>query len=143
MKSVEGNKKRWADGTHGLCDPERQRKRAEAALKALMEVRPSSYEKAVEEIIEANNLPYEYVGDGKLWVTSCGKHVNPDFVNKEKRVFIEVFEDYWKERTYGSVENYMEVRSKLFSEIGFETIFIRGQDIKDGEGRVLELLIGE
>jgi len=101
----------FQSGMHGLCDPERQRKRVEKALQSLMENRPTSYEKIVIDVIDRHDLPFEYVGDGKFWITSHGKHINPDFRDTDgSRVVIEVFCDYWKERTYGSVEQYLEER---------------------------------
>jgi len=142
-KSVEGNKKRYRDGTHKLCDPEVALKRKKAALKGLMEKRPTSYEKAIIDVILNNLLPYTYVGDGSFWITSNGKHINPDFLHNAKRVVVEVFEDFWKELTYGSVGAYVKERESLFQKQGFEVVFINKKDIQKGEKHLVNLLRGD
>jgi hypothetical protein len=116
--------------------------RVEAALKGLMK-RPTSIEKKVLEVISKFFLPYKYVGNGSFWITSMGKHINPDFLHNTNRVVVEVFEDYWKELTYGSVEAYIEERKSLFQKQGFEVIFINKKDIQKGENHLVNLLRGD
>ena len=36
-----------------------------------------------------------YTGDGTFWITSNGKHKNPDFKYSHSDKVIEVFGDYW------------------------------------------------
>jgi len=141
-KSAEGNRKRYKDGTHALCNPEVALKRKKNALKALMENRPTSYEKIVMEVITDNLLPYRYVGDGSFWVVTHKKHINPDFIHNDRKLVVEVFDDFWKEVTYGSVEAYIKERKYLFQEKGFDVIFINRKDIRKGAKHLLNLLRG-
>ena len=96
-------------------------------LKGLMK-RPTSYEKIFIELIKQNDLPYKYVGDGSFLIG----YKNPDFVdiNGKKRC-IEVYHPYFKERDYGSCEEYEKQRSKHFRKYGWKTIFIKGDIIND------------
>ena len=53
--------------------------------------RPTRPEKKMIDIIKRNNLEYEYVGNGKVWLNG----VNPDFINiNGKKIVIEVWGDY-------------------------------------------------
>jgi CDGSH-type Zn-finger protein len=109
-------------------DKEYAKKRIENHLKKML-VRPTSYEKIIAEICLENNLPFIYTGDGTFLIG----HKNPDFVNKEKRVVIEVFYSYWKIKQFGSVENYTKMRSNYFSSYGYRTIFIDEKDIMSND----------
>lgn len=96
------------------------------AIRALSGVqKPSSYEKKISELCIENNLPFIYTGRGTFIIG--GK--NPDFVNQERKIVIEVFADYFKIREYGSVENYIEERGKYFARYGYRTIFIKENEI--------------
>lgn len=91
-------------------------------------LRPTSYEKTLKKIIKKNNLPYKYVGDGSFLIG----YKNPDFVNVNgEKICIEVFESYFKNRTYGSVENYIQKRNSHFGKYGWRTIFIDEHELKD------------
>ena len=87
--------------------------------------KPSSYEKKISDLCIENNLPFIYTGNGTFLIGSK----NPDFINKEKRIAIEVFNNYHKIQEYGSVENYIKVRGKYFAQYGYNTIFIREEEI--------------
>lgn len=88
--------------------------------------KPSSYEKRLSDLLINNHLPFIYTGDNTFLVGNK----NPDFVNKEKRIAIEVFEDYFKIKKYGSVENYENNRRIYFKEHGWDIIFIRTSEIR-------------
>lgn len=84
--------------------------------------KPNKQEKRLLKLIRENNLPFKYVGNGKLVIDSyC-----PDFVatNGQKRI-IELFGDYWHQ---GENE---EERIRLFKQFGFETLVIWEHDLKD------------
>jgi hypothetical protein len=83
----------------------------------------------------------EYVGDGKFWITSHGKHINPDFRDTDGgRVVIEVFCDYWKERTYGSVEQYLDERKEQCEDQGYVVVFLNDADVKEGDEHIRDLI---
>ena len=97
-----------------------------AVINGLMK-RPSSYEKRISELCIEKGLPFIYTGNGTFLVG----HKNPDFVNKEKRIAIEVYHNYFKIRGFGSCENYEKQRSEYFAKYGYDTIFIRTEEIED------------
>jgi len=57
------------------------------------EIRPTTLERRVIEIIKKYNIPLEYTGDGSLWIGN--PPMNPDFVYKDRKAVVEVFGDYW------------------------------------------------
>lgn len=104
--------------------------------------RPTSWEKRISELIEKYKLPFTYTGDGSFWATSKGRHINPDFVDTEKKIVIEVFADFYKVVDYGSVENYLKDRSELFENIKYSVVFIHDIDLNrdNWETHCLELI---
>ena len=49
---------------------------------------------------------------------------NPDFVDKNNKIAIEVFYSWFKIRDYGSVENYKDFCKKKYNSVGWRVIFI-------------------
>ena len=84
-------------------------------------VRPNKCEKKLEKIMEDNDLPFKYVGDGKLIID--GKC--PDFVWEEKKKLIEFFGEYWH------TEDEIPKRKKIFRDEGYSTLIIWGKELKD------------
>mgnify|MGYP001559253663 FL=1 len=78
-------------------------------------VYPNTPELTLLKIIRKNNLPFDYVGDGKVWINKF----NPDFLNRKERLIIEVFGDYWhnredvKIRDIERINNYFKYGYKL------------------------------
>lgn len=102
----------------------------EKSIKATLQARyqrPTSYEKSISSLCIEYNLPFVYCGDGTFLI---GRK-NPDFVNEKRKIAIEVFCDFYKKITFGSVEKYMEEREKYFKKYGYKIIFIRENDMKD------------
>jgi len=93
---------------------EKEREKWIGEMRQYQTVRPTQPEIKMMKIIERNNLPYRYVGDGQFWI----RRINPDFVNtnSEKKV-IEVFGDYWHRNDNGE-------RKKIFEEFGYECIVV-------------------
>jgi len=101
----------------------------ESQIKALMNAllkRPTSYEKKISELCIEHNLPFIYTGNGTFLIG----HKNPDFINKEKRIAIEVYHNYFKIRDFGSCEEYEKQRSEYFAKYGWNVIFIRTEEIE-------------
>lgn len=99
--------------------------------------RPTSFEKKIIYLCKKYDLPFDYVGDGKVIIN----YVNPDFINNNgKKQIIEVYHKYFKERDFGSCENYEKQRSERFAKFGFKTLFLRNEDIlrKDWEQNCLD-----
>jgi len=75
---------------------------------------------------------FEYNGNGELGVVLNGGI--PDFVNiNGKKKVIEVFAAFFKEKDYGSVEIYQQIRSKQFRKVGFDTLFVESKEFYDTE----------
>ena len=92
-----------------------------------LNLRPTSYEKKISELCIENNLPFIYTGDGTFLIG----HKNPDFVNELNRIVIEVYHTYFKERDFGSCEEYEKQRGEYFAKYGWNTIFIRTNEIEN------------
>jgi len=78
-------------------------------------MKPTKLEQRVIQIIEEYNLPFKYVGNGKVWI--AGKC--PDFINTNgRKQFIEVFGIYWHDM--------FDVARRIehFHEYGFDTLVI-------------------
>lgn len=80
-----------------------------------------------QDICKKHDLPFRYVGNGKLWITSFGTHMNPDFVSTDgSRILVEVYAKCWKS------SDYEELRGRLLKSAGFSTIFL-SNDILDSQ----------
>jgi len=106
----------------------KDKKYAERVIKSWrksLQKKPSSFEKRIILLCSKYRLPFIYTGDGRILVG----YKNPDFINKEDKIIIEVFLDYFKIRDYGSVENYIKKRGEHFKKYGYKTIFICESEI--------------
>lgn len=100
-------------------DPEYRKKQIKAILKGLRK-RPTSFEKQIINLCKEHNLPFKYVGNGKLII--CCK--NPDFVEiNEKKLLIETYYKYWHPK------DYEEQRYKIFNKYGYKTLFLSDNDL--------------
>lgn len=89
-------------------------------------IKPNGSERKLIKIIENNNFPFTYVGDGKVVIEGfC-----PDFIDNDgsKRV-IEVFGDYW--HNLPEIMKRDEKRLKAYKNYGFETLIIWEHELKD------------
>lgn len=84
------------------------------ALKGLLK-RPTSFEKKLIDLINENNLPFKYIGNGDLIIG----YKNPDFIETNgKKLLIETYAKFWHP------QNYEKQRSKLFKKFGYKTLFL-------------------
>jgi very-short-patch-repair endonuclease len=91
---------------------------------------PNKPEQKLISFFKKNNLPYKFVGDGKLIIS--GKC--PDFVNcNGQKKIIELFGDYWHSKQItGNKKNQEEFQRKaLFKEFGFTTLIIWEHELRD------------
>ena len=95
----------------------------------------STLEIKFENIIDENNLPYKFVGDGKFFIErKC-----PDFINTNgKKIAIEVYANYYK-KIHGNVENWKIERKQLFREYGWELLFFNEMEVN--EKNIMERLV--
>lgn len=104
-------------------NPEYMKKRISSLIK-----KPNNKEKILIDMINKNNLPYEYVGDGRIIIGSK----NPDFMHKTNNKIIEFFGTYWhsdeKVRCYEETE---KGRIDFFKKHGFDTLVIWENELKE------------
>lgn len=108
---------------------------AETIRKFLSRRTPSSLEMKFLGIIEKNNLPYKFVGDGSFMI---GRK-NPDFINiNGDKIAIEVYARYYKLRHAETVQEWMDDRKRVFKEYGWSVIFFDETQVT--ESNVLRVL---
>ena len=84
---------------------------------------PTSLEK---RIIDLNIKEVRFTGNGKLWLSSNKKRLNPDFKVKNKRKVIETGDiEYWHNKE--DVEN----RIKLLNKIDFKCLYLTSDIMKE------------
>lgn len=105
-------------------NPEHKRKQIKCILNGLMS-RPTSFELKIIDIVEKNKLPYIYVGNGDYLIN----YKNPDFIDEDNKVAIEVFYSFYKQKDYGSVENYKELCIKQYNQEGWKVLFFDENDV--------------
>ena len=89
--------------------------------------KPSGAERRFMEICERYNLPFAYVGDGKLIIDGF----NPDFVNTNgKKQLIEIFGNYWHRDPFDRRKSEWG-RSYHYAKFGFKTLIIWENELRD------------
>ena len=94
-------------------------------LRKYQHIRPNKPEKIMINLINNNNLPFNYVGDGTIWV---GKF-NPDFLSKNPKHIIEMFGDYWHNLPDVMVRD--KERLKTYSKYGYKTLIVWEHELKN------------
>lgn len=82
--------------------------------------KPNKKEKILIGLVNKNNLPYKYVGDGKLIIGSK----NPDFVHKKDNKLIEIFGTYWHTKKVRVYEETEKGRIEFFKRYNYQTLVI-------------------
>jgi len=109
--------------------------------------RPTNPERKLLKIIEKYGLEFQYVGNGKVWLKKNMEVFNPDFINKEKKLIIEVFGYYWHNREDMKKRDIR--RFECYIKSGFNVLIIYDYElIKNyrfgeplGEKKILERLL--
>lgn len=107
----------WANPSSLFNNPAFLRERAQR-----QSLRPTRPELKVLQIIEDNQFPFKYVGDGEVVIgRKC-----PDFINIDgKKQIIELFGDYWHKK-----QNPQD-RIDLFAKYGFSTLVLWEHELKN------------
>jgi len=84
--------------------------------------KPNKPEKLMIDLIQKNNLPFNYVGNGKIWFRGYGTMFNPDFLSKNPKHIIEVFGDYWHNRE--DLKKRDKLRLATYARYGYKTLVI-------------------
>jgi len=118
---------------------ENKTKRLKKAFEALR-MSPNKLEQRMINLVTAHNLPFRFVGDGKLIING----MCPDFVSTDNtKMLIEVFGTYWHsdKLTANCHHRTEEGRNKVFSDLGYHVLIIWENDMKAMTDDVLLKLI--
>lgn len=88
-------------------------------------IKPNKPEKIMIELIQNNNLPFIYVGNGKFWINGF----NPDFIDYDNKKIIEIFGNYWHNTKRAKIRD--KERLDIYSKNGYETIIIWENETKN------------
>lgn len=117
----------------GTNNPFYQRKHSSETLTKIIKSRinkPNRSERTLINILNENNLPFRYVGNGEIIIG--GK--NPDFIHSggQKKV-IELFGIYWHSPLYGKVRSTMtyEAIMKHYAKYGYECLVLWDSQLKN------------
>ena len=91
--------------------------------------------KLEKQIIDFGIYNLRFTGDGKIWLTSNGVRMNPDFVvNGEKKV-VEVGDtNYWHN------DKDISERIKLYEEIGWKCLYIKDKHLEANPNKVKKII---
>lgn len=95
------------------------------------EIKPNKPEILLNKLIQENSLPFNYVGDGKIWFVGEKQAFNPDFLSKNPKHIIEMFGDYWHNLA-GRKERDAE-RLRTYAKYGYKTLIIWERELKKPE----------
>jgi hypothetical protein len=124
----EEHKQKISNSNRGKIRSKETRKRISDAVQHQLEltgksgkiVFPTSYERKIIGLCKDKNLPFKYVGNGKLWI----ERMNPDFIETNgRKMLIETYCIFWHSK------DYEKKRGKLFSKYGFKTLFLNDKDL--------------
>jgi len=88
--------------------------------------KPNKPEKIMIGLIKDNNLPFNYVGNAKIWFKGPTHIFNPDFLSKNPKHIIELFGDYWHRNTKKKDKE----RLSTYSKYGYKTLVIWEHELK-------------
>jgi hypothetical protein len=134
MKQVYKERLIANGGIHWNQTPEGREKCRQATLKMIAEGKinpsicgcesPNKKEKELILLFESHSLPLRFVGDGQIWITSSGKHMNPDFINIEQKKIVEYYGGIGYFHTLEEIEN----RHQLYKKMGWDHLAILETD---------------
>lgn len=106
----------------------------EAMLNSMLKsikISPNKLEQKFINVFKQNNLPFKYVGDGKVII---GGKI-PDFINEDKKKIIEINGEFWHTNTnqwFDTRDDHKE-RIAFFKDYGYDCLIIWGKEIEDKE----------
>ncbi len=115
---VKRMKEHWADPEYSS--------RVRPKILRKVRARPTGPERRIIEIIKEFDLPFRYVGNGKVMIGN----LNPDFINcNGRKEVIEVFGDYWHGKGIKRQSQTIEGRKAILASYGFECIVLWEKEI--------------
>ncbi len=80
--------------------------------------KPNKPETILKDLIKKNDLPFNYVGNGKVWLNGF----NPDFLSKNPKHIIELYGDYWHNLPKEKAKH--KRRMSAYNSIGYKPLVI-------------------
>lgn len=98
--------------------------------------------KLEELLIKLKILSFKFVGDHSVWIG--GK--NPDFINEDKKMIIELFGDYWHGKDFTGIENYKHELDRVnhYKKFGYKALVVWEYELdgKNIDRKILEFMKG-
>jgi 7-cyano-7-deazaguanine synthase in queuosine biosynthesis len=126
-------------GMHWSQTPEGREKCRQGTLKAIKEGKinpancfmkhPNKQEAKLVKLFEENNIPLRFVGDGQIWMTSKGCHMNPDFINIDQKKIVEFYGGIGFFHTLEEIQQ----RHEKYTEINWSHLAILETEMNDLE----------
>lgn len=124
-ESVARHKKRmdelWSDPEYAIQQI--------AKMAKGLDQKPTKPEIKLFQLLNENNYPYIYIGDGSLRI---GRK-NPDFIWPQQHLLIEMFGMYWHEKSE------INPRTAYFANYGFKMLVIWDYELDDTESLLAKL----
>jgi len=137
MKKIYEKRLEDNNGLHWNQTEEGREKCRQATLKMIKEGKinpalcgkesPNKKEQELISLFKEHSIPLRFVGDGQIWLTSNGKHMNPDFVNLSTKQIVEYYGGLGFFHTLEEIEQ----RNILYESIGWNHLAILETDTKD------------
>ena len=87
--------------------------------------KPTTPERKMIKIIKKYNLPFNYVGNGKVWYNGF----NPDFLSKNPKHIIEIYGDYWHNLPKDKEKHIR--RMNAYTSLGYKPLVIWESELKN------------
>jgi G:T-mismatch repair DNA endonuclease (very short patch repair protein) len=116
-------------------NPIYRKKQIKLLMKRRLCKRPTKPERILIDLIKRNNLPFSYVGNGKIIIEGF----NPDFINNNGlKQIIEVNGDYW--HNLPKVIKRDERKIGVYKKYGYKTLTIWEDELKKNfnENKIVE-----
>jgi len=94
--------------------------------------RPTSFEKKIFNFLDMNNMHFRYVGNGNVFISGR----NPDFIDDEMKIIIEVYYSYFKIKSYGSIINYVSEFKQRYNNAGYKVIFFDEKELNSKNWKI-------
>ena len=97
--------------------------------KKALGLKPNKPEKLMMRLIQENNLPFNYTGNGAIWFRGENHIFNPDFLSKNPKYIIEVFGDYWHNLAKAKTKD--KERLETYAKYGYKTLVIWEHELRN------------
>jgi len=95
------------------------------------QLKPTLPEIQIQQIIKLNNLPFNYTGNGKIWINGF----NPDFLSKNPKQIIEVNGECWHRNKNREIR-----KKRAYNSLGYKLLIIWSKELENPQ-RVTEKII--